>query len=513
MTELALDERYAKAALEKISFDINEYPTLKAASLSPAIVRTIRGPAGSAKTSWVFMELLRRSIEQAPGADGVRRSKWLVGRLTYQVLVSATLESAARMLGSTFKARESIPPTVKGKFDLEDGTKVDVEFEFLSLEGEDAMAKLLGGEWTGAFLDEVSEVPEKVVHAVLRRLGRYPSASHGTPTWVGLICVTNGPIEGHWLQKWELGENRELLEQLSREISKNTGEDRPFFHAFAQPPALLRPHEPDGEWTPNPRAENVKNLHGGYGYYYIMLADDDDAKIRAFVEGEFAPLKKGKLVFPSFRKALHVVPYEEFQVPDGVPIGLSFDFGRTPVCGVYVTTGSGRLVKVEEITGEDISIEGLFVEKVQPLLRRNYRGSVIEWATGDPTGADKRDNVDLSPFQVLWNLGVPIEVAGSNRIEARLEAVKQRLSRIDSAGQAMLSIRSNCTFTIEALSRNYIYEQVKTRYDTVRDTPTKSHVNWVSDLADETQYACQYNALEIVQKNVRDLPPLARRWA
>lgn len=513
MAEMTLDERYAKAALEQISFDINEYPTLKAASLSPAIVRTIRGPAGSAKTSWVFMELLRRSIEQAPGADGVRRTKWLVGRLTYQVLVSATLDSAARMLGSTFRARESIPPTVKGKFDLEDGTKVDVEFEFLSLEGEDAMAKLLGGEWTGAFLDEVSEIPERVVHAVLRRLGRYPSANHGTPTWVGLICVTNGPIEGHWLQQWELGSNRELLAQLSAEISKSTGQDRPFFHAFAQPPALLRPHEPGGEWRPNPAAENVKNLHGGYGYYYIMLADSDDARIKAFVEGDFAPLKKGKLVFPSFRRDLHVVDYADFQVPDGTPVGLSFDFGRTPVCGVFVMTGSGRLVLVEEIMGEDISIEGMYLEKVQPILRGEYRASRVVWATGDPTGADKRDNVDLSPFQVLWNFGVPIEVAGTNRLPARLEAVNQRLSRIDSSGGSMLAIRSNCTFTIEALSRNYIYEQVRSGHDTVRDTPTKSHVNWVSDLADMVQYACQYNALETTQKPRRALAPLPRRWA
>lgn len=513
MTELALDERYAKAALEAISFDLNEYPTLKAASLSDAFVRTIRGPAGSAKTSWVFMELLRRSIEQAPGQDGVRRTKWLVGRLTYQVLVSATLESAARMLGSTFRARESIPPTVKGKFDLEDGTKVDVEFEFLSLEGEDAMAKLLGGEWTGAFLDEVSEVPEKVIHAVLRRLGRYPSASHGKPTWVGLICVTNGPIEGHWLQKWEMGENAELLGQLRREIAESTGQDRPFFHAFAQPAALLRPHDKDGQWRPNPKAENVKNLNGGYGYYFIMLADADDAKIRAFVEGEFAPLKQGKLVFPSFRKSMHVVPEAEFQVPAGVPVGLSFDFGRTPVCGVYVTTGSGRLVMVEEVMGEDISIEGLFLEKIQPILRQRYRTSLIEWATGDPTGADKRDNVDLSPFQVLWNLGVPVEVAGSNRLEPRLEAVKQRLSRNDSSGAPMLSIRSNCAFTIEAMSRSYIYELVRSGHDTVRDKPTKSHVNWVSDLADQLQYACQFNALEITKKSERVLPALPRRWA
>lgn len=501
-------EAWDETEVDEIRFDLNDYPTLLAAAISDAYVRTVRGPAGSAKTSWAFVELLRRAAEQAPGADGVRRTKWLIGRLTYQVLLSSTLVSAKKTLGSHFRVREAIPPSVRGQFDLEDGTKIDTVFEFVSLDGDDAFKKLLGFEPTGGFLDEVSEIPEAIVHAVIRRLGRYPSGKLGKPTWVGLIMTTNGPIEGHWLHKWELGENRETLDGLEEEMRGQTGSARPYLHCFAQPPALLRPGAEGEKWKPNPAAENVQHLPGKYVYYYNMLLDSDDAKIKAFVEGDFAPLKKGKVVFPRFQTRIHVVPFADFQPPAGTPIGLSFDFGRTPVCGVFVETASGRLVMIEEVMGEDIAIEGLVREKLRPLLARGYRTSPIAWVTGDPSGDDGRDNVDTSPYQVLRDLKFNILSPGSNRLEPRLEAVNHRLSRIDTMGYPMLQIRSNCTFTIESLGRNYIYEQVSQTNDTVKDLPTKSHTNWASDLADMVQYACLYNTAALAPVKAR--PPLPR---
>lgn len=491
-----------------INFDLNEYLTLQAASLSDAFIRTIRGPAGSAKTSWAFVEVLRRACEQTPAADGVRYHRCLVGRLTYQVLASATLETARKTIGQVVRFKESIPPTGLAKFSLPDGTSVHCEFEFLSLDGDEAFQKLLGYEPTSAILDEISELPEAIIHAVARRIGRYPSGNLGRPTWTGIIGVTNGPTEGHWLHKWEMGDNRLLLAQLSKEMG-----GRPYFHAFAQPPGLLRPHNQGEDWRANPKAENVRNLPGGYGYYFNMLADPDEAKVKAFVEGEFAPLKSGKIVFPNFRKDRHVVQVADFQPPEGVPLGLSFDFGRTPVCHLWAETSSGRLVAIEEFMVENASVEELVREHLRPLLHRKYRTSTIDWATGDPAGEIKGQQVDTSAYEVLWDLGIPIEhPGGNNRIEPRLEAVNQRLSRLDSAGHAMLQIRSNCAFTIESFTRTYIYEQVSKVHDIVRDKPTKSHTNWTSDLNDSVQYACQSRAITFNKPQRKPLPPLKHSW-
>ena len=504
----------------QIEFDLSKYPTLWAATHSDAFIRIVNGPAGSGKTSWMFVELLRRAQQQAPGQDGVRRTKWGVGRLTYAVLISNTMQSAKKMLGPLFKPRESIPPTVTGRFDLPDGTKVETVFEFLSLDGEDAMNRLLGGEWTGFCLDEVSELPEKILHAVLRRVGRYPSGAMGMPTWTGVIAVQNGPIEGHWTQKYELGENAELLADLAAEMAKANPNQppRPFLHMFRQPAGLLRPDptDPAARWRPNPAAENVENLPGGYAYYFAMLAEPDDAKIKAFVEGEYAPLKKGKVVFPQFRRELHVITSDKVRVPPGLPLGLSFDFGRTPVCGIYARHPSGRLVMLEEVMGEDMAIETLARSLLLPLLHSKYRGSRIEWATGDPAGETGGQGMEMSPYGVLWELGIPIEnPGGGNNIRPRIEAVQRFLTRLDSAGQPMLQIRENCTFAIEAMARSYIYEEAsKNHPDIVRDVPTKSHVNWVSDIADQIQYACLYHSPDLVQaKASKPLPKLNQRWA
>lgn len=465
----------------------------------------------SAKTTWAFMELLRRACEQEPNEAGERHTKWLIGRTTYQQLTTATLTSARKTLGNIVEFRDSIPPRGRASFALEDGTVVKTEFLFLSLEGDAAIQKMLGEEFTGAFLDELSEFDESVVHAVLRRAGRYPSNALGSPTWTGIIGVTNGPTEGHWLDHWEKGRNAEILAQIQEELGTYLG-GRPVFHAFAQPPGLLRPHTRDDKWVPNPMAENVNNLPGGYGYYYLMLADSDDAKIKAYVEGEFAPLKKGRLVFPEF-SPLHIIDEDSFVLPHGTPLGLSFDFGRTPVCTIYAETTGGALVLVDEVMMEDASTERLITEALKPLLKKKYPHSRIAWATGDPTGEDFGSAVETSPYQVLFEAGIPMEKPSTNKIQPRLEAVKQRLTRLGVGGVPMLRVRSNCKYTIEALQRTYVYEQVSVVHDIVSEKPTKSHVNWVSDLADTVQYACLIRAFELEPaRPKKDLKKLNHKW-
>ena len=164
---------------------------------------------------------------------------------------------------------------------------------------------------------------------------------------------------------------------------------------------------------------------------------------------------------------------------------------------------------------EDASVERLVLEGVRPLLSKKYASSQIEWATGDPAGETKGQQVDTSPYEVLWDLGIPVEnPGGANKLQPRLEAVKQRLLRLEYGGFPMLQIRENCTFTIEALARTYIFENTsKLATATVRDTPTKSHVNWVSDLADQVQYASLHRPLSFAKpKDKPDLPALKARW-
>lgn len=467
----------------------------------------------SAKTSYMTMEILRRACMQEPNRDGIRRTRVLVGRNTYQILKSATIKTFMEMWGgfAQFKTG-SFPMMAFLRIELTDGTKVHCDVEFISFDTPESITKLLGYEPTMVFLDEISELPVDVIEGAARRVGRFPPKDPSTgfkgATWSGVIGATNGPRKSHWLYDWYLGKNDDKFEIAQR----GSPDNRKQFELFFQPPALLR--TVSGDWIPNPRAENIDNLADGYGYYYDMLSGKD-ADIQAYVEGRFADLVTGKLVFPQFNHSIHVVDHNKLNLTGGFPLYLSFDFGRTPFCSVATTFEGGSLVVIDEIMGEDMSMETLVNEHVLPKLRKRYPKAWVEDAWADPAGEVKTQAVELSPYDVLRNNGIPVQNPDpGNRLEPRIEAVRQMLTKLSSSGRPMLRISSNCPVTIASLGSDYIYELKRGTNGVVQDKPTKSHVNWVSEAADAVQYlAIGYNSMLGVRERrgkYRHLPKLNR---
>lgn len=486
-------------------FPLEKYPTLHKFAMSTAKVKCVIGPAGTGKTSFMAMEILRRACMQAPNHEGVRHTKVMVARNTYQVLKSATIDTFKRMWGSlaTFKTG-SAPLRAFLYLNLSDGTKVQCDVEFISFDTPDSIGKLLGYEPTMVFLDEVSEMAEEIVLAAARRVGRYPSGVLGECTWSGVMMATNGPRKNHWLYDWYLGKRDEEFARTE----KGTG--RKFFELFKQPAALLQNR--DGEWVPNPRAENIDNLADGYGYYYDMLGGKK-ADIQAYVQGEFADLVTGKLVFPEFNRDVHVVDEKTLDLTGGFPMYVAFDFGRTPCCIVAVQMSSGAIVIIDEIMGEDMAVDTLARTEILPHLRREYPKAWIEDGWGDPAGEQKTQAVELTPYEVLKDHGIFIRNPDpSNRLEPRIEAVKQYLTRTVAGGKPALQISSKCKLLIQALGSDYIYELKRGSNGVFMDKPTKSHVNWVSELADCTQYLCLGMASMLGSRKKRNrftnLPPL-----
>src|SRR5947209_20325897 len=64
--------------------------TLARFMASDSRVRCVVGPVGSGKSTACLMELLRRSRAQAPGPDGLRRTRWGIIRRTYRTLRDTT---------------------------------------------------------------------------------------------------------------------------------------------------------------------------------------------------------------------------------------------------------------------------------------------------------------------------------------------------------------------------------------------------------------------------------------
>lgn len=475
--------------MSKVDLSLDGYPTLQELAKSDAYVRIVIGPAGSAKTSCIVKILTMMAMLQEPDATGTRWSRWLVVRQTYQQLISTTLKSFLNFIEPICTYRTNPTPLITMVCPLPDGTTVNAVFEFLSMDSPDSITKLLGYEPTGAFLDEVSELSENVIEAVVSRVGRFPSGNKGTPTWTGVLGATNGPLKSHWLYKWY---KRTLGEESCPEWSMyEESAGRKFFELFRQPPALIKPKEVGGKWLPNLEAENIDNLQEGYAYYYKMLSQTE-VRINAYVLGEFSDLQTGEVVFPEFKMGLHVKPQADVFIRNGSPILMSFDFGRTPTALVGCVTKTGQLVILHEFCGENMAMSTLWDNSIQGWITEHHSRSKIVTAWGDPAGSTGGQGLELSPFEVLWQRGVPIAVTwnSGNQLEPRLQAVRKRLTSLDKNGQPMLIISDSCKYLIKALQTNYIYESIRGRSGEVRDTPTKSHIEWASDIADALQYMC-----------------------
>ena len=241
-------------------------PTLRRFMASDAFVRCVVGPVGSGKSSACVVELLRRAAQQAPGPDGVRRSRWAVIRNTYPELRDTTRKTFEQWL-----------PPGKGKwheqefaFTWETDTRVrgqagsmSCEILFRALDRPEDVKKLLSLELTGAYINEAREVPKHILDVLQSRIGRYPAMKDGGASWFGVWMDTNPWATSHW--GYEL-------------FSKQRPEG---FDLFEQPDGL------------SPQAENIENLPAGY---YQRLTHGKDAEwISEYVRSQYPSSDKGSV--------------------------------------------------------------------------------------------------------------------------------------------------------------------------------------------------------------------------
>src|SRR5262252_3676146 len=163
---------------------------------SNAFGRILAGPVGSGKTTGCIMEVLRRCIEQAPAEDGIRYTRWAFVRQTLKQLKDTILKDLQAWL-----AELGIPGIGESEWKVSDNTfylkfgDVRSEWIFIPLENAEDQARLLSMQLTGCWISEAIECNFDIIAPISGRIGRYPSASRGSPTWYGIIADTNLPTE------------------------------------------------------------------------------------------------------------------------------------------------------------------------------------------------------------------------------------------------------------------------------------------------------------------------------
>lgn len=178
----------------------NAEPTLAKFHASDAFIRGVMGPVGSGKSVGMCMEIIRRAIQQRCFRDtNIRKSKWGVVRNTFGELKTTTIRTWLEWVPETLGKMTWGSPIVHSvTIPLPDGTVVELEVIFRSLDKPSDIGKLKSLDLTGLFINEVCEEPKAILDMGGARVGRFPAKKDGGCTWCGIIMDTNAMDTDHW---------------------------------------------------------------------------------------------------------------------------------------------------------------------------------------------------------------------------------------------------------------------------------------------------------------------------
>ena len=186
----------------QVTYEVS--PTFAQFHKCETFFKFVMGPVGSGKSSSCVMDLFLNAMKQVPDKEGVRRSRYCVIRATYPQLRSSTVKTWQEWFKDKIQITYTNPITGRIRYDLADGTKLDMEIFFVAIEDEVAAEKLRSWEFTGAWVNEAHEIPEYLLEAILpARVNRYPSINSGHGAVCPQIVVDyNAVSTEHWLYKW-----------------------------------------------------------------------------------------------------------------------------------------------------------------------------------------------------------------------------------------------------------------------------------------------------------------------
>lgn len=399
-------------------------PTGRKFMMSNAKMRVLMGPVGSGKSVTCCFEVFRRASEQAPGKDGLRKSRWAVVRETVRQLSDTTIKTWL----------DWFPDGVCGRFMrttktyyLEIGD-IRAEIMFRALDDADDVANLNSLELTGAWFNECRDIAPEIVDAMSKRIGRYPSKKDGGPTWHGMWGDTNPPpIDTWWYYQ---------MEHLNPEDGVS-----PIINGWE----VFK--QPSGR---SPIAENVENLPPGY---YDPQGRSDDY-VRVYIDGEYGHSQKGTPVYKHFRPDYHIAKGPLRPIINGVrPLLVGMDLGLTPAAVIGQQDPRGRVIVLAEAAVFDMGVQRFVRTVLKPLIAEKFPGLPVRVVT-DPAGKQRAQTDERSAVQLIEEEGLQVMPASTNALQARLNAVdKFLMQQVD--GEAGFLLDPSCTRLKAAMLGGY----------------------------------------------------------
>lgn len=423
----------------------------------------IMGPLGSSKTYASCWKAFRVMLNQEPDSAGIRHTRLVAVRNTYSELLGTTAKDWLELFGHLGRmvqgGREA--PTQTIRFKLPDGTRVHSEMVFLALDREEHIRKLRGLQVTAAMLSEVKELPFGIVSMIDLRTGRYPSTGPGC-TWHGIFGDTNAPDTDHWYY------------QMAEESRP------PGWTFYKQPGGLIRDSK-DAPWRINFDAENLANLPGAPGMYYLEGAQGKASDwVAVNLANEYGFVRNGKPVYPDYSDITHC---KEFELVKELGIWVGLDFGLTPAAIIGQRGFSGDWRIRHEVVTEDVGVQR-FADQLKLFLNDHYAGWPLLGIAGDPAGGQRQaGDVDTrTVFQILEANDIAATPApGDNDITLRIETFAAPMRKLIDGKPAFL-IHPDCKVTRKGLQGGYAYKRIKVvGDDRWRDLPDKNRYSHPCD--------------------------------
>lgn len=428
--------------------------------------KCIMGPVGAGKSSGCIMDLFLNAIKQKPDENGVRHSRYCVVRSTYPKLRSSTIKTFIEWFKDKITIVYTTPIVGRLKYDLADGTSIDMEILFVAIEDEAAAEGLRSWEFTGFWVNEAHEVPEYLVKVMcVQRFNRFPSERSGGPVCPQIILDYNAVPTDHWLYKWAEEEKPEGVS------------------FYKQPPAAFIDEK--GNYHVNPEAENLEFLPPDY--YENILKISPPEVINTDVLNNYGERKAGKPVYKDFSDKEHTAP-APIMPPNGLHVVIGLDQGLSPAAAFTFQSLEGTLVVFDEITTEDCSLKEFAEDLLIPHINAKY-----PWIKGnyscviDPAAAQRSMNDAKAGYEILKEAGLPVRMAKSNSPTERREAVIHFLLKKEK-----FKLSPECHALRRGFISDYRYEEKRSVGGRqFKDKPLKNEYSHVHD-------ALQYAAMEYI---------------
>ena len=419
-------------------------------------LRGIRGPFGSGKSVTCCMEIFRRAQEQAPGPDGLRKTRWAVIRNTSPELKTTTIKTWLDWFPEKHFGKMNWTPPFTHRIAIGD---IRLEVIFLALDSPEDAKKLLSLELTGAFVNEAREVPKEIIDAATGRVGRFPSMKDGGPTWYGVILDTNPMPEDHW---WAYMSGaapipESFTPEEARMLSKPDN-----WEFFDQPAAMIEVLDAKGAvigYENNPLRENAANLTEDY--YKNMVSGKTKDFINVNILNRIGALKAGKVVYPDYNAEIH--EFSVLEASPDAPLRIGVDFGLTPAA-VFGQKIHGRWYILGELCARDMGATR-FAQVIKDYIADKFpqhaEGSAPIYITGDPAGDHRADTDERTPYMIFRNNGLMVQPASSNDPIIRIEAVTRALTTMSDGRPNFAIAKTHCGTLCSGFIRGYSYRKLK----------------------------------------------------